>query len=72
MSDTELLYVVRSVIEAGAAGEAAPRAQDGASQAAAPAWFKTVAGWWGDGRVSDTEFANAARYVLDKGIVRFQ
>ena len=71
MSDTELLYVVRSVIEAGAAGEAAPRAQDGASQAAAPAWFKTVAGWWGDGRVSDTEFANAARYVLDKGIVRF-
>ena len=72
MSDMELLYVVRSVIEVRAEGEAAPRAQDGALQATAPAWFKTVAGWWGNGRVSDAEFSNAARYVLDKGIVRLQ
>ena len=69
MSDADLFHVVGSVIEAGG-GEAAPAAQGGAGQAAAPTWFKTVAGWWGDGRISDHEFAVAARYVLDAGIVR--
>lgn len=70
MSDADLFRVMRSVIEADAGGGAVPAAQGGAGQAAAPAWFKAVAGWWGDGRISDREFAAAARYVLDAGIVR--
>ena len=71
MSDADMFRVVRSVIEASAGGEeAVPAAQGGAAQGAAPAWFKTVAGWWGDGRISDGEFAVAARYLLHAGIVR--
>lgn len=70
MSDADLFRVMRSVIEADAGGGAVPAAQDGAGRAVAPAWFKAVAGWWGDGRISDREFAAAARYVLDVGIVR--
>ena len=70
MSDADLFHVVRSVIEAGAGGEPAAQAGGGPGREAAPAWFKTVAGWWGDGRIGDYEFAVAARYVLDAGIVR--
>lgn len=72
MSDGEMLYVLRSLAEAGGyGGAAAPLPHGGAAaHAPVPSWLKTAAGWWGDGRVSDGEFANAARYVLDAGIVR--
>ena len=75
MTDGEMHFVLRSIIEAGAAGEAARAAYgggggaDGAGQAIVPAWFKTAAGWWGDGLVSDGEFVAAALYVLDNEIV---
>ena len=74
MSDTELLGVLRGLVSAGAVeGVFLPEpTTDGAgAPALVPPWFKTVAAWWGDGRVSDIEFSHAAKYVLDAGIVSF-
>ena len=66
MLDAELYRVVHSAAGAagggGGGGEAVP--------SAAPAWYKTVARWWGDGRIPDAEFAASARYVLAAGLVR--
>lgn len=73
MSDAELLGVLRGLIDAGAVKDR-PRPDAGSGEEApvrVPAWFKVPAAWWGDGRVSDAEFASAAQYVLDRGIVSF-
>ena len=73
MSDAELLGVLRGLIDAGAVKDR-PRPEAGSGEEApvrVPAWFKVPAAWWGDGRVSDAEFASAAQYVLDRGIVSF-
>ena len=78
MSDAELYRVVHSAAGAAAGGGGGgwngPEPYGGggggeAVQPAAPAWYKTVAGWWGDGRIPDAEFAASARYVLDAGLV---
>ena len=79
MSDAELYHVVHSAAMAAGGGGSGwnnpdPYGGDGggykAVQPAAPSWYKTVAGWWGDGRIPDAEFAASARYVLDAGLVR--
>ena len=74
MSDDELFHVVQSVVKAATAGGEwrPPPASvgDGGGTTAAPAWYKGVAGWWGDGLLPDAEFAVSARYVLDVGLVR--
>ena len=71
MSDAELYRVVH--IAAKAAGGGGWNSQEmggGDAEPAAPAWFKTVAGWWGDGLITDEQFTVSARYVLDAGLVR--
>ena len=74
MLDAELYRVVHSAAGA-AAGDGGgwndpePYGGGEAVQPAAPSWYKTVAGWWGDGRIPDAEFAASARYVLDAGLV---
>ena len=78
MSDAELYRVVHSAAMAagGGGGWSSPDQYGGSGggggsvHPAAPAWYKTVAGWWGDGRIPDAEFAASARYVLDAGLVR--
>ena len=72
MSDAELYRVVHSAAKAAGGGGWNNQDLDGkaAPPPAAPSWYKTVAGWWGDGRLSDAEFAVSARYVLDYGLVR--
>lgn len=35
-----------------------------------PSWIRNDAGWWADGKISDTDFVNAMYYLLDKGIIR--
>ena len=72
MSDAELYRVVHSAaMAAGGGGEwnSQELHGDDGAQPAVPAWYKTVAGWWGDGRIPDAEFAASARYVLDVGLV---
>ena len=79
MSDAELYRVVHSAAMAAGGGGGGGGGWDNpdpygggdkAVQPAAPSWYKTVAGWWGDGRIPDAEFAASARYVLDAGLVR--
>ena len=74
MSDAELYRVVHSAAKAAGGGGGGWNSQEldgrAAPPPAAPSWYKTVAGWWGDGLLSDAEFAISARYVLDYGLVR--
>ena len=35
-----------------------------------PGWVKNNAGWWSQGLVSDTEFANGIEYMIENEIVR--
>ena len=34
-----------------------------------PPWVKNTAKWYGDGQISETEFLNAIRYLIDNGIL---
>ncbi|MCA9811516.1 MAG: tetratricopeptide repeat protein [Nitrosarchaeum sp.] len=39
------------------------------SYAAVPDWIKNTALWYGEGKISETEFLNAIRYLVDNGIL---
>jgi len=34
-----------------------------------PAWVKNNAGWWIEGKISDTEFTMALQYLVKTGII---
>ena len=36
---------------------------------AVPAWVKNTAGWWADDQISETEFVNSMKYLIDSGII---
>ena len=35
-----------------------------------PDWVKNNAGWWADGLISEDEFLNGIKYMIEKGIIR--
>jgi len=35
-----------------------------------PSWIKTIAGFWSDDQISDSEFLSALQYLLDNGILK--
>jgi len=35
-----------------------------------PSWIKQSAGWWADGIVSDDEFVDGIKYLVEHGILR--
>ncbi len=37
-----------------------------------PQWVKTNAGWWSEGRISDSEYVQAIEYLINQGIVRIK
>ncbi|MGI0004272.1 MAG: hypothetical protein ACREAX_03130, partial [Candidatus Nitrosotenuis sp.] len=37
-----------------------------------PSWVKKSAGWWCDHLISDGEFLNAMKYLVDKGVIEIQ
>lgn len=34
-----------------------------------PSWIRNIAGWWTDGTVSDQDFVNAIKYLVDEKII---
>ena len=34
-----------------------------------PGWIKDSAGWWADGQLSDVEFANALKWLIQEEII---
>jgi tetratricopeptide (TPR) repeat protein len=37
-----------------------------------PSWIKNTAKWYGDGVITENEFLNAIRYLIDNGIISLQ
>ena len=35
-----------------------------------PSWIKNTAGWWAQGTVSDDEFVNSIKFLIEKGIIK--
>lgn len=35
-----------------------------------PTWIKNNAGWWADGYVSEHEFIESIKYLIEKGIIK--
>ena len=35
-----------------------------------PDWIKTNAGWWADGLISEDDFLNGMKYLVEKGIIK--
>src|SRR5690348_1457635 len=35
-----------------------------------PEWVKSVASWWSDGKISDSEYINATEFLVDNGIIQ--
>ena len=42
---------------------------DDVSATTIPEWVKNNAGWWIEGKISDTEFAMALQYLVKTGII---
>ena len=40
-----------------------------ASAEKVPLWIKNTAKWYGEGKISETEFLNAIRYLVNNGII---
>jgi len=37
-----------------------------------PEWVRDLAGWWSDDLTTDQEFADAIKYLVEKGIIQVQ
>ena len=37
-----------------------------------PSWVKNNAKWWAEGKISDSEYAQAIQYLLDQGIIKIR
>ena len=37
-----------------------------------PSWVKNTAKWYGDGQVSETEFLNAIKYLINNGVLNLE
>jgi len=35
-----------------------------------PKWFSHTAGWWSEGLISEGEFINAVKFLVEKRIIR--
>ena len=35
-----------------------------------PDWIKNNAGWWADGLISEDEFYNGIKFLVEKGIIK--
>ena len=35
-----------------------------------PDWIKTNAGWWADGQISEDDFVNGIKYLVEQGIIK--
>ena len=35
-----------------------------------PDWIKNIAGWWGDGLISDDDFVSGTKYLIEQGIIQ--
>jgi len=35
-----------------------------------PDWVKNNAGWWADGLISEEDFLNGIKYLVEQGIIR--
>jgi len=35
-----------------------------------PDWVRNNAGWWADGQISDDDFVNGIKYLVEQGIIR--
>ena len=40
------------------------------SQDKIPGWIKNNAGWWADGIISEDDFVNGIKYLVEKGIIQ--
>ena len=35
-----------------------------------PPWVKGIAGWWAEGKISDNDFVNAIKFLVNQGIIK--
>ncbi len=37
-----------------------------------PSWIKVTAGWWSEGKISDSEYVQSIEYLINQGIIRIK
>jgi len=48
---------------------AGPLDLEGAAPIKVPVWVKTTAKWWVEDKVTDDDFRNSVRFLVEKGII---
>jgi len=47
-----------------------PEQASGVAEEKVPDWVKNNAGWWADGLISEDDFLNGIKYLVEKGIIK--
>jgi len=47
-----------------------PERASGTAEEKVPDWIKNNAGWWADGQISEDDFVNGIKWLVEKGIIR--
>ena len=47
-----------------------PEQASGTAEEKVPDWIKNNAGWWADGQISEDDFVNGIKWLVEKGIIR--
>jgi len=49
-----------------------PEQASGTAEEKIPGWIKNNAGWWADGQISEDDFVNGIKYLVENGIIKSQ
>lgn len=70
ISDRDFVLGIQHLVSIGVLNPPTPEHEiEGAAPIKVPKWVKTIAGWWVEDKVSDDEFRNAMRYLVEKGVM---
>jgi len=70
ISDRDFLLGMQELIRIGVLiPPAGPLDLEGAAPIKVPVWVKTTAKWWVEDKVTDDDFRNAVRFLVEKGII---
>ena len=69
IGDSDFLTNIRTMINSGLVSITNDFSKFSGNQYV-PGWFHNTAGWWTEDLVSETEFYNAVKFLVEKGVIR--
>ena len=68
MDDLTFILDIRHMVRDSVTSK--PQTQHESPSLQVPLWFKTNAGWWADGKISDEDFDSAIQYLISSKIIK--